>query len=178
MIKTYEGGVVCMAFREIDIKQLQLNPFKAIGDEWMLITAGDEKKVNTMTASWGGMGVLWGENVATVYIRPQRYTREFVDANGCFSLSFFDGYKKQLGVLGTVSGRDRDKIGDVDFHVTYLDGVPAFEEARLVLIAEKLYVDRIRPECFLDKSIDEKHYPGRDHHLVYIARIKKVYVRD
>ena len=77
-----------MAFREIDVKQLQLNPFAMIGDEWMLITAGDEQKVNTMTASWGGMGVLWGHNVVTVYVRPQRYTREYIDANDSFSLSF------------------------------------------------------------------------------------------
>lgn len=167
-----------MAFREIDVKQLQLNPFAKIGDEWMLITAGDEKKVNTMTASWGGMGVLWGHNVVTVYVRPQRYTREFIDAQDSFSLSFFDGYKKELGVLGSVSGRDKDKINDVKFNVTYLDGVPTFEEAKLVLIVEKVYVDMIKPECFLDTSLDTTCYPKRDHHIVYIARVKKAYVKD
>ena len=46
-----------MAFVKIDIKDLKMNPFVAIGKEWMLITAGDENQVNTMTASWGGMGV-------------------------------------------------------------------------------------------------------------------------
>lgn len=167
-----------MTFRVVDIKKLDLNPFASIGDDWMLITAGNEQKVNTMTASWGGMGVLWGENVVTVYIRPQRYTREFVDANDCFSLSFFDGHKKELGILGSVSGRDADKIGDVKFNVTYLDGVPTFEEAKLVLLVEKIYVDKIKSECFLDTSLDAKHYPNKDHHIVYVAKVKKVYVKD
>ena len=63
-----------MSFQKINIQDLSINPFQKIGKEWMLITAGDEKKVNTMTASWGGMGVLWGQNVVTAYIRPQRYT--------------------------------------------------------------------------------------------------------
>ena len=51
-----------MAFKEVDIKSLNFNPFTKIGSEWMLITAGDESGCNTMTASWGGLGVLWGKN--------------------------------------------------------------------------------------------------------------------
>ena len=104
-----------MAFQKIDIKDLDMNVFQTIGQDWMLITAGDQQKINTMTASWGGMGVFWGENVVHAYIRPQRYTKQFVDQQSCFSLSFFDGYKKELSVLGTVSGRDTCKIEDVHF---------------------------------------------------------------
>ena len=78
-----------MAFKEVDIKSLNFNPFTKIGSEWMLITAGDESGCNTMTASWGGLGVLWGKNVATCYIRPQRYTKKFVDANDTFTLSLY-----------------------------------------------------------------------------------------
>lgn len=167
-----------MAFREVQVQDLNFNPFTKIGKEWMLISAGDEKKVNTMTASWGGAGVLWGDNVVTAYIRPNRYTKEFVDEQECFSLSFFDGYKKELGVLGTVSGRDTDKIKDVNFHVTMLDNVPAFEEAKLVLIVKKLYVDSIKPGKFLDSAIDEKWYPEKDYHEMYIAKILKAYIQD
>jgi len=166
-----------MTFKKIDIKDLNMNPLTAIGSDWMLITAGNHDKVNTMTASWGGIGVLWNQNVVTAYIRPQRYTKQFVDKETCFSLSFFDGYKKELGVLGTVSGRDTDKIKDVDFHVTYLEDVPTFEEAKLVFIVEKIYVDELKPECFLDSSLDEKNYPNKDYHTVYIAKIKSVYVK-
>lgn len=164
-----------MAFIEIDIKDLHFNPFTSIGKEWMLITAGNEEKINTMTASWGGMGVLWNENIITAYIRPQRYTKKFVDEQQCFSLTFFDGYKKELGILGTVSGKDTNKIKDVDFHPVFLDSVPAFEEAKLVFIVEKIYEDTIKPECFLDKVYDDKCYPLKDYHTMYIAKIKKIY---
>lgn len=168
-----------MTFHKINIEDLKINPFTSIGKEWMLITAGDENKVNTMTASWGGIGVLWGENVVTAYIRPQRYTKEFVDQQVCFSLSFFNGnYKKELGVLGRVSGRDQDKINDVNFHVTYLDGVPAFEEASLVFIVEKIYEDTIKPENFKNEDVDKRWYPEHDYHTVYIAKIKEVYVNE
>ena len=167
-----------MAFHKIDIKDLDMNAFQAIGQDWMLITAKKQNAVNTMTASWGGIGVLWGENVVTAYIRPQRYTKEFVDQQECFSLSFFDGYKKELSVLGTVSGRDQDKIHDVNFHITYLEDVPTFKEAKLVFIVEKIYQDDIKPECFLNHQLDEKWYPEKDYHTMYIAKIKSVYVQD
>lgn len=167
-----------MAFLKIDIQDLQMNPFTSIGKEWMLITAGDNQKVNTMTASWGGVGVLWGQNVVTAYIRPQRYTKEFVDEQDCFSLSFFSGqYQKELSVLGTVSGRDQDKINQVHFHTTYLDNVPTFEEASYVFIVEKIYEDTIKPKQFINHSLDERWYPDKDYHTIYIAKIKAVYVK-
>ena len=85
-----------MSFKEIKAEDLQFNPFTRIGSDWMLITAGDEKKFNTMTASWGGAGVFWGKNVVTCYIRPQRYTKEFVDANDTsVSYTHLDVYKRQ-----------------------------------------------------------------------------------
>lgn len=164
-----------MTFKKIDIQDLDMNPFLSIGKDWMLITAGDDELVNTMTASWGGVGVLWGENVVTAFVRPQRYTKEFIDQQDCFSLSFFNGHKKELGVLGAISGRDKDKIKDVDFHVTYLDNVPTFEEAQLVFIVEKVYEDDIKPECFLDNTVEEKWYPQKDYHRMYVAKIKSIY---
>ena len=121
------------------------------------------------------MGWYWGTDVVTAYIRPQRYTKEFVDQQKCFSLSFFDGHKKELGVLGSVSGRDANKIKDVDFHITYLEDVPTFEEAHLVFIVEKLYEDTIKPECFLDRSLDTRWYPDKDYHTMYVAKIKSIY---
>lgn len=167
-----------MAFQKIDLNSLNMNVFTSIGHDWMLISAGHPNHLNTMTASWGGMGVLWGENVISAYIRPQRYTKEFVDQEKSFSLSFFDGHKKDLSILGTISGRDQDKIKDVGFHTTFLEGVPTFKEAKLVFIVETLYQDTIKPECFLDKSIDEKCYPLKDYHTIYIAKIKSVYTNN
>ena len=100
-----------MAFREIKPEELDFNPFQKIGKQWMLITAGNESGYNTMTASWGGAGVMWGKPSVTAYIRPQRYTKEFVDREETFTLSFYgEEYRKALNLFGTVSGKDRDKI--------------------------------------------------------------------
>ncbi len=167
-----------MNFQQIAVTDLDLNPFGAIGQDWMLVTAGDEQQANTMTASWGGLGVLWGQDVAFVFIRPQRYTKQFMDAKGCFSLSFFDGYKQEMGVLGSVSGRDRDKIAEVGMHLTMIDGVPAFEEAKLVLILDTLYTDELKPENFLPTAQDMlKWYSNDDFHTVYVAKIRGAYVK-
>ena len=112
-----------MAFKEVDIKSLNFNPFTKIGSEWMLITAGDESGCNTMTASWGGLGVLWGKNVATCYIRPQRYTKKFVDANDTFTLSFYGPeYKQALSICGSKSGRDCDKVKEAGLTPYFTDG--------------------------------------------------------
>ena len=75
--------------KKVEPKELDFNVFSAIGDQWMLITAGDKEDCNTMTASWGGLGILWGSPIAIAYIRPQRYTKEFVDREEYFTLSFF-----------------------------------------------------------------------------------------
>ena len=96
-----------MAFKEVALEDLDINPFSKIGKEWMLVTAGSgPEDCNTMTASWGGLGVIWGQNVATAYIRPQRYTKEFLDREGRFTLSFFGAgnQREALGLLGKVSG--------------------------------------------------------------------------
>jgi len=165
-----------MGFQKVDVKELNINPFKMIGDEWMLISAEKDGKVNTMTASWGGAGVLWGKSVITAYIRPQRYTKEFVDAGEIFTLSFFGGeHKKDMGYLGKVSGRDEDKIKAVDFHVEMVEGAPTFEESSLVLICRKMYEDSIKPELFKDAEIDEKWYPQKDYHTMYIAEVVAAY---
>ena len=99
-----------MSLKPIDPKTLELNPFTTIGTEWMLLTAGNEDKHNTMTVSWGGLGVLWRKNVTYVLVRPQRYTMEFMDREEYYSLCVFDEtYKPALKLCGTKSGRDIDK---------------------------------------------------------------------
>ena len=167
-----------MSFKQIDPKELNFNPFAAIGSQWMLVTAGDNSKLNTMTASWGGAGVLWNKNVVTCYIRPQRYTREFMESQDCFSLSFLpEKYRSELAYCGRVSGRDEDKIAKTGLTVCNDFEAPFFEEAETALICKKLYVDEIKPECLLDSELDSKNYPAKDYHIVYIAEIIKALVK-
>lgn len=152
---------------------LKESVFSLIGDRWMLVAATDKSgRTNAMTASWGGMGVLWGKKVAFVFIRPQRYTKRFVDEAAKFTLSFFDdSYKNMLGYMGKVSGKDEDKIAKSGLTVTDRNGAPVFKEASLTLVCRKTYRDTLKEENLIDKSIIEKWYPQRDYHDVYVAEI-------
>ena len=159
-------------FQSIEPKALDLNVFSAIGDQWMLITAGTAEKCNTMTASWGGLGVIWGAPAATCYIRPQRYTKEFVDREDYFTLSFCgEAYRKALSLCGSKSGRDVDKVKECGFTVRAAAcGAPYFEEARLVLVCRKRFAQEMHAAC-IDPEIREKHYPKHDFHTQYIGEI-------
>lgn len=152
---------------------LKESVFSLIGGRWMLVAATDKSgRTNAMTASWGGMGVLWGKKVAFVFIRPQRYTKRFVDEAEKFTLSFFDdSYKKMLGYMGKVSGKDEDKIAKSGLTVTDRNGAPVFKEASLTLVCRKMYRDTLKEENFIDKSNIEKWYPQKDYHDVYVAEI-------
>lgn len=165
-------------FNKIDPKQLDLNPFSAIGDKWMLVTAGDSNKANTMTASWGGAGVLWNKNVVTCYIRPQRFTRELIDANENFSVSFLpEEFRKQLVYCGRVSGRDEDKIMGSGLTLLNDYAAPCFEEADTVLICKKIYVGELKPQGIVYPEHDEANYPAKDYHIVYIGEITEALVK-
>lgn len=163
-------------FVKIDPKDMDGNVFQRIGEQWMLITAGNKDACNTMTASWGGLGVLWGLPVATAYIRPQRYTKGFVDREKYFSLSFYgEEYRKELALCGRESGRDIDKVKECNFTTEYgLGDTPYFAQAELVLICEKLYADELKPENFIVQEHNERCYPEKDWHTFYIGRIVEV----
>ena len=109
--------------REIDVRELRLNPMTLIADEWMLLTAGTQAAgYNTMTCSWGHMGAIWGHPTAICYVRPQRYTKEFIDREPLYTLSFFDGRKKELSYLGSHSGRDEDKVAKTGLTPAFGEG--------------------------------------------------------
>ncbi len=166
-------------FKEINIESFVLNPFKKIGSDWMLITAKNENKINSMTASWGGLGVMWGKNVSYVVIRPQRYTKEFVDNSETFSLCFFNNtYKDDLKYMGSVSGRDEDKIKNCNLNILNYNDVPIFEEAKLVLICKKLYKQELNPDCFIDNELNNIWYTNKDYHTMYISEIENVLVNQ
>ena len=168
-----------MAFKEVKIEELSFNPFTKISKEWMLITAGDEEKHNTMTASWGGLGILWGKRVAFVFVRPQRYTKEFIDKNEKLSLSFFDdGSRKMLNYMGTVSGRDEDKIAASGLHVEMVNSAPVFKESRMAIICRKLYEQPMTEESFLDKGLVDQFFEEKDFHIMYVVEIEKILVQS
>ena len=165
--------------RNIEPKDLDLNVFSAIGERWMLITAGTAGECNTMTASWGGLGVIWGGPSAICYIRPQRYTKEFVDREEYFTLAFFgEEYRPALSLCGSKSGRDVDKVKECGFTVkSAACGAPYFEEAGVVLVCRKRFAQDMDPEN-MPREIKDKWYPQRDYHTLYIGEIVEALVQD
>lgn len=170
-------------FQPLSTDYLEMNPFNKIGKEWMLITAGNKEKQNTMTASWGGVGVMWGKAVVYIFVRDSRYTKEFLDREKMFSVSFLDAkYHRELKYLGMVSGRDEDKIANARLTVNHADGegykeVPFIDESSLVLICRKLSCTRLSPEQFLDGAIDGTWYKDKDYHNMYIGEIVQAMAR-
>ena len=168
--------------KQIDYKDMQFNPFNLIGGDWMLVTAGNEQTgCNTMTVSWGHLGCLWGHNdpSAVIYIRPSRYTKKFVDAEPYFTLSVLDGsYKKQLAYLGSVSGRDEDKISKAGLTPVYADGAVYFKEAKMVLVCRKMYAQELKEEGFFYQETLDQSYPQRDFHTMYVGKIEKILVNE
>lgn len=168
--------------KELTVSELKDNMFHAIGKEWMLVTAGIPEKFNTMTASWGGTGILWGKPVAFIFIRPERYTYEFIEAGETLTLSFLgEAHKDIHKVCGSQSGRNIDKVAATGLKPQVTpDGNIAYEQARLTLECRKLYADMIKPEQFLDASLIDKWY-GEGHgnfHKMYIVEIQHVWVNE
>lgn len=126
-------------FKEIKATDIKENIVDLLKNNWGLVTAGDSEKYNMMTVSWGAMGELWGKDSVTVYIRPQRYTEEFMNAFDHFTLSFFSLDKKQAvhGICGSKSGRDINKTDACGLTPNFDEAAPYFEEAKLVLICKK-----------------------------------------
>ena len=170
--------------KKVKFEDLSINPYSLIGNQWMLITAGcSQNNYNTMTASWGHLGSIWGHGggkpTAVIFVRPQRYTKQFVDNNEYFSLCFFDEkYKKDLGYLGSVSGKDEDKVSKTSLTPVFNDKATYFSQAKLVLICRKLYNQELKEECFVDKETMNDSYPERDFHTMYIGEIEEAYINE
>lgn len=165
---------------DIDPYKLNENVFDLLDVKWMLITAGNPDSFNMMTASWGGLGVLWNKSVVTIYVRPQRYTYKFVEENAAFNISFFDKkYRSALNFCGSKSGRDYDKVKETGLTpVITPKGNISFQEAYLSIDCTKLYADDLNPDKFIDKSLIEKVYPSKDFHRFYIGEITGCYLNE
>lgn len=160
----------------MDLKNFELAPLYAIDQEWALLTAGNKEKYNTMTISWGGLGTLWNKPVVTVYVRPTRYTYEFIENNKYFTISFYDEiYRKDLGILGSKSGRDINKISLTKFTPEFLENTTSFKEAKLTIVCKKIYfqdldINNIDVES-ISQSEFERFYKKDPVHRMYIGEV-------
>ncbi len=167
--------------KQINPEDLSLKPFCAFDCDWALLSAGNKNDFNTMTVSWGGLGTLWGVPVATAYVRPQRFTYEFMERERFFSLSFFNGHKDALAYLGSHSGRNDDKLAKTDLTPRFdnLASAPMFSQSTLTLVCKKAYFTDIKPDNIIDRGIVvAKNYPNNDFHRIYIGEVVQVLVKE
>lgn len=165
-------------FKEIQVNEISKNAFTMYPNDWALLSAGNEEKFNTMTISWGGFGHLWRRDIAYIYVRPTRYTYEFIEKEDYFTLSFFNGdFKIDLGYLGKFSGRNEDKISKTNLNTMFIEGIPCFEQAEYVILCKKVHSVDITREQFMDKDVEDT-YTDDNLHRQYIGVIEKVYKKD
>ena len=158
-------------FIEMNPEEIRENPFRLIGKEWMLITAGTRDSFNTMTGAWGGLGVLWDKRICFCVIRPTRYTYEFMEKAAFFTVTFLEEqYRDILTYCGTRSGRDVNKVTDTGLTPIFDRDVVYFSEGRLVLVCRKLYFQDLAPDHFVDPVI-EGFYPLKDYHRIYVGEV-------
>jgi flavin reductase (DIM6/NTAB) family NADH-FMN oxidoreductase RutF len=169
-----------MSFKKIEHKELQLNPITMFLNDWPLLTSGNEENgYNTMTISWGHIGGIWNKPTMTVYVRPQRYTKAFIDSNELFTVSILpSAYKKALAYLGRVSGRDEDKVSKTGITPIFDQDTTYFDEAKLIFVCRKLYQGPIKEESFLDPSLSDQMYPEKDFHTMYIGEVVEILTKD
>ena len=159
-------------FQPYPMDLLEMNPFTKIGKEWALVSAGNKSKYNTMTVSWGGVGVLWGKNVVYIFIRDSRYTKEFIDNGDFFSISFLDNaYRDALNYCGAHSGRDVDKFEEAGLTPAFRHSIPYPDEANFVILCKKMAAVPITEDSFVDPSISKKWYADGDMHTMYVGEI-------
>jgi len=162
----------------IPIEDLNVRIHDLWDRQWFLLTAGDfaTGAFNTMTVSWGSLGVMWNRPFAQVVVRPVRHTFQFIEKYDSFTLSAFpDGCHDALLLLGSKSGREGDKIAESGLtpQASTRIGAPGFAEAELVLECRKIYSDNFDPARFLDPTID-RNYPEKDYHRMYFGEIVTV----
>lgn len=163
-------------FEEIDFLKIPVEVFNLIGKRWMLITAGDFENHNSMTASWGGFGVLWHKPVVSLYVRPQRYTKKFLDKEDLFTISFYeDRFKNELSFFGTNSGKDVNKDEKTNFKPKNFFNATSYEQASLVFVCKKLYCNQLNPDGILNPEIKTNFYKQKDYSFLYVGEILKAF---
>ncbi len=168
-----------MSFEKKDVHELLGNPFNEIGRDWFLITAGKPENYNTMTASWGFMGIMWGAPSFLCAVRTNRYTFGFIEDSEVYTISFFDErYRSALNFCGMKSGRDYDKAKETGLTPVELDGAVTFAEAKRVFVCRKRYSEMMKREAFTSNETYERWYGTDPMHKQYIGEIIAVYENE
>ncbi len=154
------------------MKQFDVSAFEIYDKKWALVTAGDISDYNTMTISWGGLGTIWNKPVATVYIRPSRHTYGYMENNEYFTVSFYgEEYKKDLGTLGRLSGRDGDKVAKTDLTAVKAGESVTFAQAEVTLLCRKIYYNDLVKENIPAQIRDKNYASDEPAHRMYFGEV-------
>ena len=151
--------------------EFNVNSFGVFDRDWALVTAGDIGKFNTITISWGGLGTLWSKPVATVYVKPIRYTHQFMENSDYFTVSFFrEEYRQALGLLGSRSGRDGDKVSAAGLTPVQIDKSVTFKEASVTLLCRKIYRQELDTAA-MPTDVVHSYYDSEAPHTMYSGEV-------
>lgn len=154
------------------MNQFNVSAFDIFDKKWALVTSGDINDFNTMTISWGGVGTLWNKPVATIYIRPSRHTYTYLEKNEYFTISFYpEEYKKDLSLLGKLSGRDGDKVSQTRLRPMKVVDCVTFEQAQVTLLCKKIYYNDLVKENIPEELRDKNYAADEPAHRMYIAEV-------
>lgn len=146
---------------------MNINPFDKFNKEWALVTAGDKNSFNSMTISWGSMGTLWHKDIITIYVRPDRYTFEFLNNSDTFTISFYDEkYRDILTMFGRCSGRDIDKVERSGFNPVFMDDGITYKEANETIVLKKIYMQQLNKDLFSEDILGCYKDDGPAHYMI------------
>lgn len=159
--------------RELDLTKLSVEAVGLWMNQWLLLTAGTLQDCNMMTVAWGSLGCMWSKPFAQVVVRPQRHTRQYLERSDSFTLCAFpERHRKDLQVLGSVSGKDGNKLSKTKLTLKASQKVaaPSYHEASFILECRKMYWQDMDPAGFIDQKIQD-NYAANDYHRIYFGEI-------
>lgn len=160
----------------MNLKEFNLEPFYILDQEWALLTVGNKEKWNAMTISWGGFGTIWNKPIVTVYVKPIRYTYEFMENNEYFTVSFYEEkYRKDLKIMGSKSGKEIDKSSCTKITPKFLENGITFKESKLTIVCKKIYFQDLDIKNIDKKNIGQgeidRFYKKEPMHRMYIGEV-------
>ena len=174
--------------KEIEVFEYAKEIIQAVQKGVLLTTKADDK-VNSMTISWGTLGIEWGKPIFTVFVREHRFTKEQLEKNPEFTINIPLGEfnKKILGICGTKSGRDLDKVKELDLtlETPNVISVPAIKELPLTLECKVIYkqeqdknaiTNEINMQCYPQNVDSDFHGANKDYHTAYYGEIVSAYI--
>lgn len=153
---------------------LNCDIFAKFNKQWALVTAGTPEDFNTMTISWGSLGTFWRKPMATVYVKPVRYTYDYLNREEYFTISFFpESCRQDLAYLGSHSGRDEDKVAKTGLTPVFLEHGVTFKEAEATLVCKKYFIQDLTPENIPQDEVDV-FYTSEEPHRIFMGEVLEI----